>query len=223
MGGFSDPEHPIFAPPIREKPRRSRRWLVTLPLMLLAAGCCGVAALASAHALLSSVRQALNNCTASCMLGAFGGGGASASGSSVPMGGASGGGAVVPPGGAAGRAAGSSPASAAAANGAAMGRMFGTPVSITMWTVIEQSWGIDSMAENARRLESIAQSLREYEQVHGHPPDSLQQLRLLSGDLNDVFGNPVGYRVVGQPPRWQLRSAGFDRVVDDLDPWLPER
>lgn len=80
------------------------------------------------------------------------------------------------------------------------------------------SWGTDRAAENARRLEWIAQSLREYQQVHGHPPASLSDLRVSRSDLNDTFGRPVDYRVVGG--QWEIRSAGRDGGFDANDPWL---
>lgn len=80
------------------------------------------------------------------------------------------------------------------------------------------SWGSDRAAENTRRLEWIAQSIREYQQVHGHPPASLSDLRVAPSDLSDVFGSPVDYRVVGG--QWEIRSAGRDGNFDLNDPWL---
>ena len=85
------------------------------------------------------------------------------------------------------------------------------------------SWGIDRAAENARRLQYLADSLEEHERLHGHPPASLDQLTILAGDRTDVWGVAVEYRQVGSPPRWQIRSAGRDRQFDQGDPWLPER
>jgi hypothetical protein len=82
------------------------------------------------------------------------------------------------------------------------------------------SWGRDRAAENARRLEWIAQGLREYQSLHGHPAASLDDLNISRDDLRDVFGMPIEYRVQGSPPCWEIRSAGSDRRFGDGDPWL---
>ncbi len=84
------------------------------------------------------------------------------------------------------------------------------------------SWGIDRMAENGRRLDFVGQSLVEHQRLHGRPPASLSELPLLHGDLLDVWGKPLEYKVEGSPPRWRLRSAGMDRTFDAHDPWLTE-
>lgn len=102
------------------------------------------------------------------------------------------------------------------------GRMF-EGLGAAVGEAILLSWGIDRAAENARRLEYVAQSLREYEQRHGLPPASLSELTLLQGDREDVWGVALEYRVSGAPPQWQIRSAGRDRRFDVDDPWLPER
>ncbi len=85
------------------------------------------------------------------------------------------------------------------------------------------SWGIDRAAENARRLQYVADALDEYERLHGHPPASLHELNILAGDRSDIWGVPLEYRLVGSPPAWQIRSAGRDRTLDQADPWLPAR
>lgn len=102
------------------------------------------------------------------------------------------------------------------------GRMF-EGLGAAVGEAILLSWGIDRAAENARRLEYVAQSLREYQQRHGLPPASLSELTLLQGDREDVWGVALEYRVSGVPPQWQIRSAGRDRRFDVDDPWLPER
>lgn len=88
---------------------------------------------------------------------------------------------------------------------------------------LARMWGVDVAAENIRRLEYVAQSLEEYEKIHGRPPAALTELTLLAGDREDVWGVQLEYRVVGSPPKWQIRSAGRDRQFDPNDPWLPAR
>lgn len=74
--------------------------------------------------------------------------------------------------------------------------------------------------ENARKLEWVAQSLREYQALHGRPPNELAALRGASKDLQDAYGHALEYRVTGSPPRWEIRSAGEDGRFDDRDPWV---
>lgn len=84
----------------------------------------------------------------------------------------------------------------------------------------ELMWGIDRAQENVRRLEWIAQSIREYQALRGAPPPDLSVLRISQGERLDAFGVPIEYRVTGQPPQWEIRSAGRDRTFDDQDPWF---
>jgi hypothetical protein len=99
-------------------------------------------------------------------------------------------------------------------------RVFAVALAESFEDLILLSWGFDRAAENARRLEWMAQSIREHVRVHGQPPADLAELRISRDDLLDVFGTPIEYRVVGSPPEWEIRSAGRDRVFDGGDPWL---
>ena len=57
-------------------------------------------------------------------------------------------------------------------------------------------------------MDWIAQSIREYQAVHGVPPSELKMLRVWPRDLLDMYGVPVEYRISESPTRWGIRSTG---------------
>jgi hypothetical protein len=220
--GFEDP---IFAPPLPEPPppsRLRRSALGCLFACVLGAGCLLAGALIVAEALHAATGAFLQGCVSGCITGAIGGQPAGAHG-------ASGAGATTVPGvlsptpassGNAGPSAGQGASASAHAVTQSASGVFADAFAQVFTELILQSWGIDRAAENARRLEWMAQGLREYERLHRRPPASLEELPISRDDLRDVFGTPIDYRVMGSPPHWEIRSAGLNRRFDDGDPWL---